>query len=139
MGGIKKTHLMPLETLQKRFIKIIYNKPLRYPSRLLYNEADIMDIRQLYCKVVLTFLRVNGQYLTTVSHTYDTRGRSTSNVFLPRARKSIGQRYFVHIGPRFQKIMPAYLKTINSINMFKKKVKNWILTDVSNQVHSIID
>lgn len=138
-GGIRKTYIIQLERIQKRILKIIYKKPLRYSSDLLYSESKLMDIRQLFCKVTLIFLHTNRQYTSSVTHAYETRGRVAANVFLPRAQKSIGQKCFVYIGPRIQNIIPNFLKNINSINLFKKKVKNWIISNDRHEIDLIID
>ncbi|KAG5896755.1 hypothetical protein JTB14_031735 [Gonioctena quinquepunctata] len=43
-----KTHLHTLEVMQRRFLKLVHDKNLRYPTDILYAEMKILDIRQLY-------------------------------------------------------------------------------------------
>ena len=57
-GGAAKSHIKPLETLQKRFILIILmlREKLTYPSNLVYSDANVFDIRHLF------YLNINVRY-----------------------------------------------------------------------------
>ena len=53
IGAANKTNINPLEQVQKRFFKIIYNRSFLYPTELLYNESEFFNIRQIYCESIL--------------------------------------------------------------------------------------
>lgn len=138
-GGLKKTYLQPLEKLQKRILKVMYNKSLRYPSEQLYRELNLLDIRQIFSKITLIYLFNNSQYVTVVSHLYNTRANEAAHLFLPRAQKTIGQRCFTYTGPRLYNVLPDFCKHLNVKHLYKKHVKNWIASCDRNIFHNIID
>nr|CAI5857641.1 unnamed protein product [Callosobruchus analis] len=54
-GGAAYCHLRPLDVLQKKMLKIIYNKKITYPSDLLFSETGILDVRQLYVHQIILY------------------------------------------------------------------------------------
>ncbi|KAL3279924.1 hypothetical protein HHI36_017431 [Cryptolaemus montrouzieri] len=47
-GTALTTYIKPLKVIQKRFLKVLLNKNQRYPTDLLFKEAKVLDLRQLY-------------------------------------------------------------------------------------------
>lgn len=138
-GGLKKTLMDSIETIQKIILKILYFKSTRYPSDKLYDDLKVFDIRQLFSKTVLTFLFNNKHYLNELNHVRDTRASTVAHLILPRAQKTIGQRSFIYIGPRLYNNMPEFLKHLYSKRLFKNKLKYWILSNDRYFFHSIVD
>lgn len=52
-GGVSKIYLRPLEVIQKKFLKLILNKSILYSSDKLYEESGILDLRQLFYKLLV--------------------------------------------------------------------------------------
>lgn len=136
-GGVVKTYLAPLEILQKRFLKLIMNKELTYPTDLLYKESKVLDIRQLY------YFNINLKYHSTKSHaslsihTYNTRQRN--RYIIPFMQKTLGQRSYIFLAPRAYNTVPKEIQTTSSFHLFKKKLKMYILNKPRDIVQSIID
>lgn len=62
-GGVRKTYLDRLEVLQRRFLKIMFNRGFLYPSDQLYAESSMYDIRMLYARSMLTYCFKKGNCL----------------------------------------------------------------------------
>ncbi|KAJ0169311.1 hypothetical protein K1T71_015195 [Dendrolimus kikuchii] len=56
-GGARKSHLIKLERAQRALLKVIKNKPFRYPTSDLYRECDILTVRQLLVNLISASLR----------------------------------------------------------------------------------
>nr|CAH7732564.1 unnamed protein product [Callosobruchus chinensis] len=72
-GGVLKKHVNPLQILQKRFFKIILNKPQLYPTDMLYKECCVMNCCAEWSTYNENILRQppNGKYifcLHTLAH-----------------------------------------------------------------------
>lgn len=137
-GGLTKTHVTKLEILQKRFLKIIFNKNYTYPSNLLFSESKTLDIRQLYSLIVLVHLQKNKDLIEYNDHNYGTRHKNTITK-KPLRNKKIGQRCYTHLGYLLYDQIPDELKNINTTILFRKKVKKWLLDFNRNKLHNIIN
>lgn len=93
-GSSVKTYINKLGIIEKRFIKIIFNKPNTYPSDDLHAEAGFLDLRQLY------FQFKNKDKLVKVDHYHFTKSKFSLFRTLFSC-KSIGQRNHLYQGPRF--------------------------------------
>jgi len=59
-GSIYKTALIPLQVIQKKAIRIVYNKPLDYPTSELFLDANALQLRRLYAyRIIMLFVRGN--------------------------------------------------------------------------------
>ena len=123
-GGTHKTTLQGLMTTQKLILKIILNKPRRYPSSELFSEAGVLDARQLYVKSVLVHFKQHPEQAHLRTHDHNTRARSLC--LPPRMNKRFGQRHYVFLGSKFNNALPLEIKIINSISKFKKSVHGWL-------------
>lgn len=136
-GGTTNNHIDRLEKAQKWILKIIYNKSYTYPTEMLYGESGVFDIRQLFCFSLLVKQHTYKEVVVPI-HNYSIRNM-TDKVRVPKAGKTITQRSFYYLGPRIYNSLPTELKTINSILLFKKKIKCWIESKSRLEVHSLID
>lgn len=126
-GGAGKVNLEPLEKLQKRFLKIIYNKDYYYSTELLYNESKLLTVRKLYCKALLIYQfkqikNITEQTDLTLSYSYRTRNKEKGKLLVPRAQKTIGQKSFTYLAPRLYNNVPTTFK-IYTYTKFKHVIK----------------
>ncbi|KOB51873.1 putative RNA-directed DNA polymerase [Operophtera brumata] len=49
-GGAGKTFILQLERAQRAIIKVLLSKPYLYPTNRLYNDFEVLTVRQLYIK-----------------------------------------------------------------------------------------
>lgn len=52
-GGSYKTHIIALERAQRAVLKVAHSRPYRYPTHKLYQECEILTVRQLFIIQVL--------------------------------------------------------------------------------------
>lgn len=137
-GGVTNSHLSQLEKIQKYILKIIYKKTYTYPSDQLFLESEMFDIRQLFCLAILIRQHKNKSELDEIKHTHHTRYR-TYSTRVPKTEKTIAQRCYSYLGPKIYNIIAPAMKSINSVHLFRKKVKAWIRTKSRIYIHELID
>ena len=54
-GCTAKNNLDPILKLQKRILRIIYNKPYMYPTRNLFQRAGLLTVHELFIRELLKF------------------------------------------------------------------------------------
>ena len=54
-GCTTKNNLDPILKLQKRILRIIYNKPYMYPTRNLFQRAGLLTVHELFIRELLKF------------------------------------------------------------------------------------
>lgn len=136
-GGVLNTHLRNLQIIQNRFLRIMLKREARYPTDELYTESRILDIRQLhYFNINLNQYR-NRQTLTLPEHNYETRQK---NILFktPAMHKSIGQRCYQFLGPKYYNTLPAFVKTAKSIPQFRSRLKLNILATPRAEIHKLL-
>ena len=137
-GGVTNYFLKNLETVQKWILKVIYNKNYDYPSNELYLESCILDPRQLYCEKILTEVHKVKNNMKRKEHTYGIRNKEKL-ISVPKMCKTIGQRSYQYIGPRVYNSLPEYVTNLTSQIIFKRKVKDWINSQMRHKIHQLID
>lgn len=137
-GGVLNNHLKSVETLQKRFFKIILNKSIVYPSDQLLDEIKIFDIRQHYFYTVCIHTYRNKHILRLPDHDYNTRQKS-HNFVVKFMQKTIGQRSLSFLGPKIFSSLPHEITTLSTLNKFKKECKSYILLESRKNIYSLID
>lgn len=126
-GGAGKTYMKPLQNIQKRIIKIIFEKSILYPTDQLFNETKLLDIRQIYCYNMLVHQHhCNINDITTV-HNHNTRFTAQRNFRTLKMQKTIGQKFFEYQSPKLFNLLPVEYKEIRHLRKYKNKVKNWLI------------
>ena len=121
-GGATNNHMDCLEKVKKWLLKIIYNKDFYYATENLFNEIEMLDIRQLFCLSLLARKHVNKSELISIEHNYETRLKMHATR-LPKTSKTVTQRSYYFLGPKLYNIIPPDIKLINSLKLFKSKIK----------------
>ena len=141
-GGVATTHLKKLDILQKRFLKIMYNKENTYPSDLLFIESKILDVRQLYFCSIVNYIYKNKTDLQYIDHPYSTRNKINLQVKTTMSEKTIGKRSHTYLCSRVYNFLPEQQKTqindIKSLGLFKKKIKIYVLSIDRIIIHNLI-
>lgn len=137
-GGAHNNSIKSLETLQKKVLKIIFQKPYLYPTAQLFSESSQMDIRQLYCNTILVHSVKNGEFVDK-THIGNTRSYKVKKVIVPRKHKTTGQRCYDYIAATLYNTLPAELRQCKHPNLFKRKIKKWITETEQVVFHNIIN
>lgn len=123
-GGVAATHLKKFETMQKRILKIMYRKEPTFSSNLLFVQARIFDVRQIFFNNILTHIHKNKNLLNNIDHEHFTRKKKNITLkLLWVVQKLDDEIYFIS----FQKFLIFYplnkKMNINSRHMLKKNNK----------------
>lgn len=137
-GGVTNNYLAHLQNIQKWILKIIYKKPYQYSSETLFDDTRHFDIRQLFFQNLIIKYYKRKEILRDIVHNHETRYKHKSTV-VPRKNKTVGQRCHTYLGPLALAEIPESLKRINSLGLFKKKLKSWISEIPRKKIHQIID
>lgn len=136
-GAATNNFMHNLEILQKWVLKVIYKKPYTYPTEQLYHETNIQDPRQLFFFRVIVRQHQNKYELLDIDHHYNTRYKLNSNQ-VPKAEKNVLQRNYIFLGPKLYNLVPPENKIINSVKLFKRKIRRWMATISRQQIHKYI-
>ena len=131
-GGMYKTLLQPLNTLQNYILKIIFKKPKLYHTSLLYS-VDVLNIRCLYILSVNKFMnRLNN---LSIKHSVNTRCRQMGNLSMPYNKKTLCLKSIVYLGPKLHNILPLQIRQLKANKKFNRKCTEYIY----NNYDSIYD
>ena len=140
-ANTSKTHLDKLCKLNNKLLRILLNKPLLTPVKVLYNEMDHAPIPILHQIQILIFIKkcIHHKDLTpdlyqhyfnqnNTVHTYNTR--RNSDLHTKSFSSSLGQRSILSFGVKLWNELPKDLKADNvSIKVFSKDIKKYLMTN----------
>ncbi|CAB3235085.1 unnamed protein product [Arctia plantaginis] len=93
-GGAPKIRLIDLERTQRAILKVALCKPYRFPTALLYREAEVLTVRQLF--ILYTLLKQHSLLV------YNQTPSSVKRRFNPVQRLKLltkhSKRFFCHMG-----------------------------------------
>lgn len=125
-GGAYTCNIKPLQILQKRILKIIFNLPLRFPTEQLFKHCRILNLRQLFYASATVYLAKNRMFNEVISHNHETRKKARQNIREPMANRTIGQRSYYYIGHKIYNVIPSELRDAIYSASFKNKLKCWL-------------
>ena len=132
--------IRPISTLQKYVIRIICKKSRLHHCGTLFMESNILPIRHLYCyKVSKTFFIRSGYLNNRVSYLYQLRINNYNLAAIPSFRTTAFRNFYYIFACRLFNILPFEIRIIKSINIFLKKVKQWLLGDSSTDVENFFN
>ena len=127
-GKASFVHLKPLILQQKRIIRIISDAGYLGHSTPLFRKHNILKLSDIYRFSMLTYIRkeiLSGSFQCI--HPANTRNR---NLAVPTfQRLSQTQRSVRFHGPNLWNSLPPDLKNVESLSVFKKNLKNLILSE----------
>lgn len=132
-GGAYKATIDKITQAQKLLLKIILNKSKRFPTAEIYENAKVLDVRQLFVKNILIYFRTHfldyqetQSKPTSSASSAHTRRHSKFNLGIPMKKKQIGQQCADYIGPHIFNQLPLTCRESHSDTTFKAKVNNWL-------------
>ena len=125
-GSADTTHIQPLINQQKRAIRTIANAGFRDHTNPLFKQFKLLKLQDIHKFQLGTFMfhaRQRGEYAT--QSRYQTRGlnRALSDYH----RISTTQRAVSYTAPTFWNSLPEYLRCLNSYNVFRKSLKDFLV------------
>lgn len=122
---------------QRKFLRMIILRDLRYPNDLVYGETNTLDLRGLYCIQLGIRQHINRRELVNPSHSYSTRHKN--RYVIPLMKKTIGQKSYDYLAPKLYNFLPDSLKMVTSIHKFKKLLKKIIFDTERKSLHRLIE
>ena len=150
-------YIKPLVRTQKKIIRIIFNVPPRTPTGPLMQKLNILNLASLYtlrvCAEMHPYIYTNKEeqpnrphhnhhYIAITNiHTHNTR-YSAGHIFSPNTNKYSKTKQPEHTNAHFTEIhtnvwneLPDQIRTINSLHVFKKRLKEHLLTAQQQQLN----
>ena len=125
-GGTGLTHLQPLIVQHKRVIRTICYKGRREHSTPLFYRLKLLKFADIYKYHMLIYMhKAMREDIFSPVHDFNTRNRYLA---VPEfQRLTTCQRAVSYAGPKIWNSIPLYLKEIESISTFKRKLKFHLL------------
>lgn len=143
-GSAAGVYMKRLEVAQKCIIKIYLKKQLTYPSIALFQDANLLTIKQLYLLKLMKCIHSNSTILIPISHDYTTRSKSTNKVVTQKLNNSAAQQHFTYRALKFYNSFIGYLTTSNTFihpttsKKFLNCAKKWISTLTEYEINNIL-
>ncbi|CAH1978922.1 unnamed protein product [Acanthoscelides obtectus] len=128
-GAACSSHIYNLDVFQKSILKMIFKKPKLYPTEKLYADLYFLHSITHYHKFVNTDQKIKHNHYTR----YKIRG-----TVVPQPHKSIMQRSYLYLAPKFYEIIPKDLKDLRFGNCFKRNLKKWLHSISRTEIHKLI-
>lgn len=137
-GSAPKTNLKYLQIAQNKLVKMLFNYDYLTSTVKVYKETKLMNIKQLYtfCSCILIRKILNKSIHTEITFTkvhqvHNRSSRRKDHIILPKVRTTQGTRTIGFAGVQLYNKLPKEVKNATSFNIYKKKLRNHILNDIS--------
>lgn len=124
-GGCSESVINPIITVQKLILRIIFKCQPTHPSNVLFTKIRVLDIRQLFTKTSLSYIRKTN-LLVAPQHQVHTRFSSNLGCVVPKTRTTFAQRQFWFIAPKIYNALSTDIKSTLAISLFTIRVQHWI-------------
>ena len=134
-GGTCPTHLNKVEIMQKKCIRIIGGAPFNSHTAPLFNSLGLLNLYDIHKFIVNQhmFKEINKGNFSTSTHPYSTR--QSNLIESSFQRLSTTQKSIYYEGPKIWNSLPSSMKNIQDFNLFKKKLKNYYVSQYSLTGH----
>lgn len=135
------TYIDPLLKLNNKLLRILQNKPRLTHIKELYSNYQTLTIQdlhklQIFCIVhkykynphKLPPAYANFFTINNTVHDHDTR--SSSDLHLTTVNNTFGYQRVKEKGSRLWNSLPVTIKLITSYNVFKNRVKQWLVNEM---------
>lgn len=141
-GSSYNTHLKEVQIQQNRCLKAIFKLPFLFPTHDLYSnqEHSILPIKGLfnYQIGIIMFKVVNRLNLhhnwQFNAATHQHRTRYAHLLRQTEFRTEIGRKRFQNVGPNIFNNLPEDVKSADSIEIFKKKLRTYVKTNIDRYI-----
>ena len=137
-GGTFKIYTELIEKAMKIILKVILNKPWRYPSELLYTEFNVPTITLTYAKELLLHAYKNTHTNTQPDHQHQTRLRERQNLYPPRIHKTLYKHSPHYLSTKLYNATPIHTRNTPNIKQYKKVIILWLNTLPSAQLYDLL-
>lgn len=125
------SYLQKIQRLQNRCLKIVFNKPLLFPTLQLYADTthNVLPVKSLCVLQVLLFVHDvlynrnihHNLQLSTATHTYNLR--NSNNLQRELMTTNLGQKRFTFLGPTLFNQLPLEISSCLNRQTFKIRLR----------------
>lgn len=139
-GNTKVSYLDKLIKLNNKLLRILQSKPLSTPTRELYKTYNTLPLLDLHKQQLLLFghkyvhhpeklpeIFVADKFFIFNEEIHDYNTRNKSNMHIYYSKNSAGLRTIRHKAAVLWNELPVSLQEINSLSVFKNKLKQYLL------------
>ena len=126
-GACTKQVLDPLLKAQKLVLRVIGKKHQCYSSVLLFEEFQVLQIKQIFVKQILVFFQKHPQNWRKSQQALATRAAVSTNYLIPLVKTTFAQRQMYFMAPKIFNSIDDKLKKITNIDRFKFKINRWLI------------
>ena len=127
-GGTYDVHLSPLFMLQKKLIRIINNADFLAHTEPLFKTNNILKLKDLHEYLLAQYTHkqhIQHDSMFDNIHSYNTRNNNRARTAFQRLTQT--QLSLSYAGPKAWNAQPQCIRNAETINIFKKQVKNHYL------------
>lgn len=136
-GGACKTSLLTLEKCQRAVLKVALNKPMRYPTKQLYIDANVLTVRQLF--IMNTTLRFHRTSLISIPSHKSNRVSRHDLWKSPPTRTKFAQHFNRFLAPYLYTKINKLLNIKNLTRyQCKKHVYKWLTNNDYNSTEDFL-
>ena len=125
------THLIPLEMLQRKALRIINRSAYNSHTNVLFYNNKILKLRDLNFYFQSIFMYNSNTSDFHSNHTHNTR-HSRSNLVPVFQRTTRTQQSLSYSGPKIWNQIPIEIRLLPTVHQFKKKLKDYLVEKYSN-------
>lgn len=127
-GIADKTYLYPLQLIQNRAIKCIFNLNYFTPTKEIYASTNILPIRCIYEFNVIKFIHTHSEKATKITSIHDHNTRCSNGIYLHPVNTEFGKKASTFHGFQLFNKLPIYIRNISSPKLFKRFLKERLQT-----------
>ena len=126
-GGACSSHVNKILLLQKRAVRIIHEAKFFDHSHLLFIQSNILKINETHRYFCCLLAFKNKDRFPRLSNIVSTRNSNDLQVTFQRL--SVTQRSVTFVVPKYFNELPPDVKNVNSIPIFKRTLKRYLLEE----------
>lgn len=125
-GNAFDTHLKKLFIVQKLLLRAALGKPRLYPSEDLFDDFNVLTIRQLYIKNLVIYINKNmGKFLTS-HYNHNLRPSSKTKYIIPKTKSSAINHQLFYTSSKLINIVPDNFIDEKLTKYKVKYVERWV-------------
>ena len=136
--GHENTRTKFIFKLQKKAIRVIFRKPRTFSCKSLFTGNNILTFPSIYILEAVFFVHKNLHLFQTAPSTHRYSLRRNDNIKIPPHRTSFYEQHLGYNGVRLYNSLPEYFKSFRKLDVFRRKVKSYLLEKCYYKVSDFI-
>ena len=137
--GINQNMMQKLQKVQNAAARLIYKLPKRSPVEQKIRELHWLRVEQriVYKILLIVYKHYNGISPDYLNKLLKTKNGEINKLELRYYNGTYGRRAFSYVAPRYWNSLPQDIRTITSVEIFKKKIKHILFNKLGNTMKAV--